>query len=66
YVGKRKDTDGSKTGYYTVLNTYINMSISKNLIAYLKLNNITDTYYQTVNGYATEGRSLYAGLNLKY
>jgi len=66
YVGKRKDTDGSKTGYYTVLNAYLNMNIYKNLTAYLKFNNITDTYYQTVNGYATEGRSLYAGLNLKY
>jgi vitamin B12 transporter len=66
YVGKRKDTDKTQTGYYTVINTFANMEINRNLTVYLKINNITDKYYQTVNGYATEGRSVYAGLNLVF
>ena len=66
YIGKRKDTDGAKTGYYTVINSYFNVRVSKNIEAYLKLNNITDTYYQTVDGYATEGRSVYAGVDLTF
>ncbi len=64
YVGKRKDTDGTQTGYYTVVNAFANMHVNQNITTFIKLNNITDKYYQTVNGYATEGRSIYAGLNL--
>ncbi len=66
YVGKRKDTNNAQTGYYTVINSFANFSINKNLLAYVKINNITDKYYQTVNGYATEGRSLYAGMQIKW
>ncbi|NPA57943.1 MAG: TonB-dependent receptor [Aquificae bacterium] len=66
YVDKRKDWDGSQTGYYTVLNGFVNLTINKYLKGFLKVENITDKYYQTVNGYATAGRSLYAGVQLKW
>ena len=66
YVGKRKDTNNAQTGYYTVINSFANFNINKNLLAYVKINNITDKYYQTIDGYATEGRSLYAGMQLKW
>lgn len=75
YVGKRKDRyfDYStysyvytSTGYYTVINAFVNFQITDNFLAYVKINNLTDKYYQTAAGYAAEGRSLYAGLELKW
>lgn len=63
YIGKRKDTNQVQTGYYTVLNSTLNFKINKYLTAYLKVDNITDKYYQTVYGYASFGRSVYVGLN---
>ncbi len=66
YVGKRKDIDNTQTGYYTVINAFGNIHINRYLTGYIKLNNITDKYYQTVNGYATEGRSVYAGINITF
>ncbi len=75
YVDKRKDIffnsrtftqEKTSTGYYTVINAYANFQITKNLLAYVKLNNITDKYYQTVAGYASEGRSVYAGFDISF
>ncbi|NPA53790.1 MAG: TonB-dependent receptor, partial [Aquificae bacterium] len=66
YVGNRKDIDGTQTGYYTVINAFSNMKISEKISTFLKINNITDKYYQTVNGYATEGRSVYAGVDILF
>ncbi|SNZ11783.1 vitamin B12 transporter [Persephonella hydrogeniphila] len=75
YIGKRKDRYydygtysyvETSTGYYTVINAFANFQITENFLAYVKLNNLTDKYYQTVAGYATEGRSLYAGIQLKW
>jgi vitamin B12 transporter len=66
YIGKRKDTNQTQTGYYTVINSSVNFKINKYLTAYLKIDNITDKYYQTVYGYASFGRSIYAGLNGKF
>lgn len=63
YIGKRKDTNNVQTGYYTILNTTLNVKLNKYLSAYLKIDNITDKYYQTVYGYASFGRSVYVGLN---
>ncbi|WP_457638632.1 TonB-dependent receptor plug domain-containing protein [Persephonella sp.] len=61
YVGKRKDSSGAQTGYYTVINGYANLGITRNIKLSIKMNNITDKYYQTVDGYATAGRSIYFG-----
>ena len=69
YVGTRynsSDKTGRQTGRYTLWNTVVNYEVNKNLSTYLKVDNITDKYYQTVDGYATAGRSAYVGLNYKF
>lgn len=69
YVGTRynsSDKTGRQTGRYTLWNTVVNYEVNKNLLTYLKVDNITDKYYQTVDGYATAGRSAYVGLNYKF
>ncbi len=63
YVGSRKDIGDVQTGYYTVINAFANMNILENLKFYVRLDNITDKYYQTVDGYATSGRALYTGFD---
>lgn len=72
YVGDRiQYTYGTydvsaRTGNYTVWNSVIDYEISKNLNAYVKLDNITDKYYQTIDGYATAARSAYVGLKATF
>lgn len=68
YIGKRKDSQFNpvQTGYYSLLHGTLNYQVGKNYSLYLKLNNITDKFYQTVDGYASPGRSVYAGVNITY
>ncbi|WP_419769721.1 MAG: TonB-dependent receptor plug domain-containing protein [Candidatus Marinarcus sp.] len=69
YVGKRYDganKTGAQTGKYTVWNAVVNYEINNNLSAYVKLDNITDKYYQTVDGYTTAPRSAYVGLKATF
>lgn len=72
YVGDRVEyTYGTynvkaQTGNYTLWNAVVNYEISKNLNAYVKLDNITDKYYQTVDGYATAPQSAYIGLKASF
>ena len=69
YIGERydkADKAGAQTGKYTVVNFVLNNRVNKYITLYGKIDNITDLYYQTVDGYATAGRSLYIGLNAKY
>jgi vitamin B12 transporter len=69
YIGTRydrADKQGAQTGEYTVVNLVSNVKVNKYLTVYGKIDNITDKYYQMVDGYATAGRSLYLGLNAKY
>ncbi len=69
YVGTRydkADNKGAQTGKYATADLVANMKASKKLSFYAKINNITDKYYQTVDGYATAGRSVYVGLVAKY
>ena len=72
YIGQRYDGDlyggakGAYTGKYVVVNFVSNVKINKHVTAYAKIDNLADEYYQTVDGYATAGRSLYLGLNAKY
>ncbi|MGK0256424.1 MAG: vitamin B12 transporter, partial [Arcobacteraceae bacterium] len=71
YTGDRWDmnsepTNGTKTGKYTVVNTVINYDITKNLEIYTKIDNITNKYYQTVDGYATSPRVYYAGVKVSF
>lgn len=71
YIGNRWDSNGeplngTKTGKYTVINTVINYDITKDLKIYAKIDNITNKYYQTVNGYATSPRAYYAGMKYAF
>jgi vitamin B12 transporter len=69
FIGTRydkADNKGAQTGQYTIAGIVANVKASKNVTFYSKINNITDKYYQTVDGYATAGRSLYVGLVAKY
>lgn len=69
YIGKRYDSadkQGAQTGEYTVANFVTNVKVNNYITLYGKIDNITDEYYQTVDGYATAGRSLYFGLNAQY
>jgi vitamin B12 transporter len=69
YIGKRYDSadkQGAQTGEYTVVGFVSNVKVNKFITVYGKIENLTDKYYQTVDGYATAGRSLYFGLNAKY
>ncbi|MBE0498647.1 MAG: TonB-dependent receptor [Campylobacterales bacterium] len=69
YIGTRydgKDNSGAQTGKYALFNTVVNYTINDNFTLYGKIDNITDKYYQVVDGYATAERSYYAGLTAKF
>ena len=69
YVGDRydqADKQGEQTGRYTIANFVANYDWDKHLSFYGKVDNITDKYYQTVDGYATSPRAVYAGMKLTY
>ena len=69
YIGTRynkADNQGAQTGRYAIADLVANFKADKNLSYYAKIDNLTDNYYQTVDGYATPGRSVYVGLVLKY
>lgn len=69
HVGSRfndANEQGEQTGNYTLWNSTLNYELSKNLNAYVKLDNITDKYYQTIDGYATASRSAYVGLKATF
>jgi len=69
YVGTRYDgsnKSGAQTGKYTVWNTVVNYKINKTISTYLKVDNVFDKYYQTVDGYATPERSAFVGLKATF
>jgi len=68
YVGQRydkADQKGQQTGKYAVLNFTASYDITKQIQVYGKIENLTDKYYQTVDGYATSPRAFYLGLKAK-
>lgn len=69
YIGERydkADKQGAMTGKYTVANFVTNYELNRYITFYGKIDNLTDKYYQSVDGYATAKRSFYLGLNAKY
>jgi vitamin B12 transporter len=65
YIGTRyngANQTGAQTGRYTVANMVINYDLTDAIQLYGKIDNITDKYYQTVDGYATSPRAWYAGI----
>lgn len=75
YVGERRDvyyapitytpTDVTLGSYTTVDMTY-NTKIGDNLSLSITAKNILDKQYETVKGYSTEGRSVYASVSYKF
>jgi len=75
YIGSRDDVSidpityarsAVDTGNYFVANTKVSYQVDKTWNVYVKANNLLDRYYQTVDGYATAGRSYYAGVEAKF
>ena len=69
YIGTRyelADNQGAQTGEYTLINLVANYNINKKLKAYIKVDNLFDTFYQVVDGYGTAGLSGYIGLSASY
>ncbi len=64
YVGTRYDTNtkATQTGGYALFNGVANYTLNKTVSLYGKFENLLDRYYQSVAGYATPGRSVYAGV----
>ncbi|MDP3119407.1 MAG: TonB-dependent receptor [Sulfuricurvum sp.] len=69
YIGTRYDSEnqaGAQTGQYTVWNTVANYTINKTFQTYIKIDNLFDKYYQTIDGYATSPRAYYVGLQASF
>jgi len=69
YIGERYNSanqNGQQTGRYAVVDIVTNYDINKNLSFYVKVDNLFDKYYQTVDGYTTAPLSAYLGLNAKF
>ena len=69
YIGARyssDDKEGQQTGKYTVANFVANYEISRELKTYFKVDNITNKYYQVVDGYASSPRSAYVGFKANF
>lgn len=73
YIGDRWDQNDGETAYeqaqtgnYRVLNSVVNYDFHNNLKVYFKIDNLTNKYYQTVDGYATSPRAYYVGLNYSF
>lgn len=69
YVGTRYNDgnkSGASTGNYTLWNTVANYKINKTFSTYLKIDNLFNKYYQTIDGYATAERSAYVGLKATF
>ena len=73
YIGDRVDTDGGfpvasevPTGNYTLWNLNFSTEILNNIDLTINAKNIFDKEYQSVYGYATEGRSLYAKVKYSF
>jgi vitamin B12 transporter len=72
YIGDRIDYDygthniKARTGKYVVSNLVVNYDLDSSKKVYLKIDNITDKYYQTVDGYATSPRAFYVGMKASF
>jgi len=68
HIGERyNDTAKTQsTGDYTVIGLSSNYKIKRKIFVYLKIDNVTDKYYQTTYGYATSPRAYYAGIRVKF
>jgi len=65
YTGDREEF-GQSTGNYTLWNLNFTSKIKENINLNINAKNIFDKEYQSVYGYATEGRSLYAKIKYSF
>ena len=69
YVGTRYDLNnqtGRQTGRYTLLGAVANYSLGETVQVFAKVDNLTNKYYQVVDGYATSPRAWYVGLQASF
>jgi len=68
YIGSRYDEKAktTQTGKYTVANFTANYDLMSNVKIYTKIDNISNKYYQTVDGFATSPRAYYAGVKVSF
>ena len=69
YIGERYENDdqqGVENGKYTVVNMVANYEINKNILAYVKIDNLFNEHYQVVDGYASAPLSAYTGLKINF
>ncbi len=62
---QRPDQESIKTGDYFIVNARISKSFLKHYEAYLAVNNIFDSDYESEWGFPGFGRNFYAGIKLK-
>ncbi|RRS31756.1 MAG: hypothetical protein P794_03225 [Epsilonproteobacteria bacterium (ex Lamellibrachia satsuma)] len=65
YIGDREDF-GQSTGNYTLWNFNFGANLAENLDLTINAKNIFDKEYQSIYGYATEGRSVYAKIKYSF
>jgi vitamin B12 transporter len=63
YVGDRLDTNNFILSQYTLLNIAVNTQLTDTLSGILRLDNVTNTFYEEVRGFGTPGIGIYGGLN---
>lgn len=51
---------------YTMLNAAVNFALTDRADAYLRIENLTDTKYQQISGYAASRRAVYVGVSAKF
>ena len=66
YIGDRVDISKEETGNYTVWNLNFDTKIYKDFKLYINAKNIFDTEYESVYGYASAGRSIYAKVTYQF
>lgn len=60
------DEDTIKTGDYFIINSRISKIFMKRYEAYLAINNILDSDYESEDGYPGQGRNFYVGLAARF
>lgn len=66
YIGDRTDLGNSSTGNYTLWNLNYTRDLTEEIKLTLNAKNIFDKAYQSVYGYATEGRAVYAKIRYSF
>lgn len=66
YVGTRLDTNNTTLGQYMLLNLSGTYQATERVQLFARLDNITNTFYQEVNGFGVPGFGMYSGLNVTW